>query len=187
MEVFETEIPAIKRLIPRRIGDGRGWFSESWNSKRMAEAGLAIDFVQDNHSFSASVGTIRGLHFQAPPMAQTKLIRVTQGAVMDVVADIRRGSPTFSKWVAVELSAENGVQLLVPRGFLHGFVTLTPNTDVLYKVDAYYDPDCDGGVRFDDPDLAIDWGIDPAQAILSDKDAAAPTWQNFDSPFDWEP
>lgn len=183
MDVIDTAIPEVKRLVPRRFGDSRGWFSESWNSQRMAEAGLEITFIQDNHSYSAETGTVRGLHYQAPPMAQTKLVRVARGAVLDVAVDVRKGSATFKQWVAEELSAANGVQLLVPKGFLHGFITLTPDTDVLYKVDAYYAPDCDGGVRFDDPDLAIDWGIDPKAAILSDKDDAAPRFTDWDSPF----
>lgn len=183
MDMFDTAIPDVKRLVPRRFGDGRGWFSESWNNKRMAEAGLEITFVQDNHSFSAEQYTVRGLHYQAPPAAQTKLARVVRGAVLDVAVDIRQGSPTFGQWVAEELSAENGAQLLIPKGFLHGFVTLVPNTDVVYKVDAFYDPDCEGAVRFDDPELKIDWTIDPTVAILSDKDAAARGFTDLKSPF----
>ncbi len=151
----------------------------------MADAGLAFDWVQDNHSYSAETGTVRGLHYQSPPMAQTKLVRVARGAVMDVAVDVRQGSPAYGKWVAVELSAENGAQLLVPRGFLHGFVTLQPDTDVLYKVDSFYAPECDGAVRFDDPNLGVDWGIDPSKAVLSDKDAAAPAFRDWDSPFSW--
>jgi len=152
----------------------------------MDEAGLSFDWVQDNHSFSAEAGTVRGLHYQAPPMAQTKLVRVARGAVLDVAVDVRKGSPTYGHWVAEELSEENGVQLLVPKGFLHGFLTLTPKVDVLYKVDAFYAPDSDGSVRFDDPDLGIDWGIDPGAAVLSDNDAAARRFANWDSPFVWE-
>jgi dTDP-4-dehydrorhamnose 3,5-epimerase len=183
LEVAETALPEVKRLLPRRFADSRGFFAETWNAKRMRDAGLDLDFVQDNHSYSATAGTVRGLHYQAPPMAQTKLVRVARGAIRDVAVDVRRGSPTFGRWVAEELSAENGVQLLVPRGFLHGFVTLVPDTDVLYKVDAPYAPDCDGGVRFDDPELAVDWGIDPADAVLSEKDAAAPLFRDFATPF----
>lgn len=183
MDVFETAIPEVKRLVPRRFGDSRGWFSESWNAQRMAEAGLDIAFVQDNHSHSAEAGTVRGLHYQAPPMAQAKLVRVVSGAVLDVAVDVRQGSPTYGRWVAEELSAENGAQLLVPRGFLHGFVTLVADTDVLYKIDAPYAPDCDGSVRFDDPDLGVDWGIDPAKAVLSDKDATAPSFAAWSNPF----
>ncbi|MEM9044528.1 MAG: dTDP-4-dehydrorhamnose 3,5-epimerase [Pseudomonadota bacterium] len=144
-----------------------------------------MDFVQDNHSYSADTGTLRGLHFQAPPSAQTKLVRVARGSVLDVAVDIRRGSPTFGQWVAEELSAENGAQLLVPRGFLHAFITLEPHTEVLYKVDAFYDPNADGAVRFDSPELGIDWGMEPDKIILSDKDAAAPAFADFTSPFEY--
>ena len=183
MDVFETAIPGVLRLTPRRFGDGRGFFSESWSARRMEEHGLSFDFVQDNHSYSAETGTVRGLHYQSPPMAQTKLVRVARGSVLDVAVDVRRGSPSYGQWVAETLSAENGAQLLVPRGFLHGFVTLEPDTDVLYKVDAFYAPECDGGVRFDDPDLRIDWGMGPEKAILSDKDARAPAFSDFETPF----
>ena len=186
MQMTETALPGVMKLEPRRFGDGRGWFAESWSARRMDEAGLSFDWVQDNHSFSAEQGTVRGLHYQSPPMAQTKLVRVVRGAVLDVAVDVRKGSPTYGRWVAEELTEENGAQLLVPKGFLHGFVTLTSNVDVLYKVDAFYAPDCDGGVRFDDPDLAIDWQIDPAKAVLSDKDAKAPRFADWDSPFAWE-
>ena len=183
MDLVDTRLPDVKRLVPNRFGDSRGWFSESWNARRMADAGLEIAFVQDNHSYSADAGTVRGLHYQAPPMAQTKLVRVASGAVLDVAVDVRKGSPNYGQWVAEVLSDKNGAQLLVPKGFLHGFVTLTPGTNVLYKVDAFYAPDCDGAVLFDDPDLAIDWGIDPKSAILSDKDAAAPAFRDFETPF----
>lgn len=152
----------------------------------MQEAGLVYDWVQDNHSHSAEAGTVRGLHYQSPPMAQTKLVRVVRGSILDVAVDVRRGSPTYGSWVAEELSAENGVQLLVPRGFLHGFVTREPATDVLYKVDAFYAPECDGAVRFDDVELGIGWGIDPGEAVLSNKDAVAPAFRDFDSPFGLE-
>ena len=151
----------------------------------MQAAGLDIDFVQDNHSCSAKMGTVRGLHYQSPPLAQTKLVRVVRGAVRDVAVDVRRGSPTYGRWIAEELSAENGVQLLIPRGLLHGFATMMPATDVVYKVDSYYAPDCDGAIRFDDPDLGIDWGIDPKTAVLSEKDARAPMFHDFVSPFAW--
>lgn len=187
MEIVETALPGVVKLVPRRFGDARGFFSEVWNARRMAEAGLSHDFVQDNHSYSAEAGTVRGLHYQSPPMAQAKLVRVARGAVLDVAVDVRRGSPQFGQWVAEELSAENGAQLLVPRGFLHGFVTLTPDTDVLYKVDSFYAPECDGAVRFDDPDLGIDWGMDPASAVLSEKDAKAPLFRDFATPFTYEP
>lgn len=152
----------------------------------METAGLVFDWVQDNHSHSAEAGTVRGLHCQAPPAAQTKLVRVVRGAVLDVAVDVRRGSPSYGAWVAQELSAQNGAQFLIPKGFLHGFVTLEPETDVLYKVDAFYDAASEGAVRFDDPDLDIAWGIDPSQAVLSEKDAAAPAFAEWQSPFTWE-
>ena len=183
MEVIDTAIPAVKIITPRRFADARGFFCETWNAHRMAEAGLDIAFEQDNHSHSTDVGTVRGLHYQRPPHAQGKLVRVARGRIRDVVVDVRVGSPSYGRWVAAELSAETGAQLWVPRGFLHGFVTLEPDTDVIYKVDAPYAPECDGAVRFDDPDLAIDWGIDPDRAVLSTKDAAAPSFAAFDSPF----
>lgn len=186
MKVIDTAIPAVKRLEPRRFGDARGFFSEVWNARAMREAGLDVVFVQDNHSYSAAAGTVRGLHYQRPPNAQGKLVRVARGAVLDVAVDVRVGSPTFGRWVAEELSSENGAQLWIPRGFLHGFVTLTPDVDVLYKVDGHYAPESDGAVRFDDPDLAVDWGIEPASAVLSDKDAAAPFFKNFVTPFVYE-
>jgi len=139
--------------------------------------------VQDNHSLSRMVGTVRGLHFQSPPHAQDKLVRCGAGVIFDVAVDVRRGSPTYGKWVGVELSAENGRQLFIPKGFLHGFVTRAPNSELLYKCSDVYAPACDGAVRFDDPDLGIDWGIDPATAILSDKDARAQSFAAFQSPF----
>ena len=183
MNILETALAGVLVIDPVRHGDTRGFFSESWNRKRMAEAGVDIDFVQDNHSLSARIGTVRGLHFQAPPHAQAKLVRCGRGALFDVAVDIRQGSPTFGQWVGVELSFENGRQLLIPEGFLHGFVTRAPDTEIIYKCSDYYAPECDGAVRFDDPDIGIDWGIDPAQAILSDKDAAAPKLADFTSPF----
>lgn len=185
MEIVETAIPAVKKLTPRRFGDARGFFTETWNARAMAAAGLDIAFVQDNHSYSAEAGTVRGLHYQRPPDAQGKLVRVLRGAILDVAVDVRRGSPTFGKWVAEELSYGNGAMLWVPRGFLHGFVTLEPDTDVMYKVDNFYAAASDGAVRFDDPDIGIDWGLGDTAPILSDKDAAAPALAEFDTPFEW--
>lgn len=185
MQVEKTELDGVLILTPARHGDARGFFSESWNRRRMAEHGIEIDFVQDNHSFSSRVGTVRGLHFQAPPHAQAKLVRCGRGRLFDVAVDIRKGSPTFGRWVGVELSFDNGRQLLVPEGFLHGFVTLEPDTEVIYKCSDYYAPDCDGAVRFDDPDIGVDWGIAADQAVLSDKDRIAPLLREFDSPFSW--
>lgn len=168
-------------LTPRRFGDARGWFCETWNAARMRELGLDLAFVQDNHSFSAEVGTLRGLHYQRPPHAQGKLVRCTRGAIFDVAVDFRAGSATFAQWVGVDLTAENGRQLLVPAGFLHGFVTRVADTEVQYKCTDVYAPDCDGAVRWDDPDIGIDWGV--AAPVLSAKDAAAPFLRDVVSPF----
>ena len=186
MDITKTALRDVLLITPARFGDNRGHFSETWNQRRMAAAGIDLDFVQDNHSYSAEAGTVRGLHYQSPPSAQDKLVRVGRGAVMDVAVDVRVGSPTYGQWVAEELSAENGRQLLVPKGFLHGFATLTDNVDVFYKCTDFYAPECDGGIRFDDPELGIDWGINPKSAILSDKDAVAPGFADFVSPFTYE-
>ncbi len=186
MEIEHTALPGVLVLTPRRFGDHRGFFSEIWNRKTLADQGINLDFVQDNQSLSHDTGTVRGLHFQAPPHAQAKLVRCGQGLLFDVAVDIRRGSPTFGRWIGVELSAENGRQLLIPAGFLHGFITRAPRTEVLYKCTAPYAPKADGAIRFDDPDIGINWGIDPAQAVLSDKDAAAPWLRDFETPFVYE-
>ena len=186
MKIEQTNLSGVVILTPARFGDARGFFSESWSAARMGDAGLHFDFVQDNHSLSETAGTVRGLHFQAPPFAQSKLVRCGRGSLMDVAVDIRKGSPTYGQWTGVELSFENGKQLLVPRGFLHGFATLEPNTEVIYKCDNPYAPDCDGAVRFDDAGIGIDWKIDSNKAILSEKDAAAQLFSDFDSPFTYE-
>lgn len=185
MNIEDTKLTGVKILTPARFGDHRGFFSESWNKARMEAAGLSYDFVQDNHSLSHEVGTIRGLHFQAPPRAQAKLVRCGRGRLFDVAVDIRKGSPTFGHWVGVELSFENGKQLLIPEGFLHGFVTREPDTEIIYKCSDYYAPNCDGAVRFDDPDLCIDWGLE-SEPLLSEKDAAAPLMKDCVSPFVWK-
>jgi dTDP-4-dehydrorhamnose 3,5-epimerase len=185
MQIETTALDGVFVLTPRRFGDARGFFSESWNRKTLADKGITLDFVQDNHSVSAAVNTVRGLHFQSPPHAQAKLVRCGRGRLFDVAVDIRRGSPTWGAWVGVELSAENGKQLLIPAGFLHGFATREPDTEIIYKCTDYYAPDCDGAVRFDDPTIGIDWGLS-GDPVLSDKDAAAPTLADFDSPFIWE-
>ncbi|WP_288941675.1 dTDP-4-dehydrorhamnose 3,5-epimerase [uncultured Roseovarius sp.] len=182
MNVTETKLPGVRLLEPRRFGDERGFFSESWNRKTFLDHGIDMDFVQDNHSLSATVGTVRGLHFQSPPHAQAKLVRCGRGRLFDVAVDIRKGSPTFGQWVGYELSFENGLQLLIPAGFLHGFITREPDTEIIYKCSDYYAPDCDGAVRFDDPDLGIDWGLS-GDPVLSEKDASAPLMADFDSPF----
>lgn len=181
MQFDPTALPGVMILTPARFGDARGWFSETWNAARMAEAGLDLAFVQDNHSFSAEKGTLRGLHFQRPPRAQDKLVRCTRGTILDVAVDIRKGSPHYGQWVGVELSAENGKQLLVPKGFLHGFLTLTPDCEVQYKCTDTYAPDCDGAVAWNS--VGIDWGLNGATPVLSAKDAAAPALVDFDSPF----
>jgi dTDP-4-dehydrorhamnose 3,5-epimerase len=176
----------LKVLTPPRFGDDRGYFCETWNSQKLAEAGIKIDFVQDNESVSQYAGTVRGLHYQAPPFAQAKLVRVVAGAILDVAVDVRVGSPDYGKWVSVELSAYNGRQLLVPRGFLHGFVTLASDTHVIYKVDNFYNAEADGAVIWNDPDLAIDWGVGGDAAALSAKDAAAADFSGWTSPFVYE-
>ena len=173
MRVIDTEIEGVKRVIPKRHGDDRGWFCETYRTDQLAACGIASVFVQDNQSFSAPAGTVRGLHFQTPPAAQAKLVRVLAGAIFDVAVDIRRGSPTFGRHVALRLDAENGEQLFVPHGFAHGFCTLEPNTMVAYKVDAYYSPENDRNLAWNDPAIGIDWPISEAQAILSDRDRAA--------------
>lgn len=177
--------------IPQRFGsqrysDARGWFTESYSRRRLAEAGIDLEFVQDNHSFSIAAGTIRGLHFQSPPYAQAKLVRCLAGAIWDVAVDLRAGSPTYGCWVGTELTAVGGEQLYIPDGFAHGFVTLTDNVEVAYKASGYYAPECDGGVAWDDPDIAIDWPLDGVQPILSDKDRALPRLKDFVSPFTYD-
>jgi len=174
MLVEDTAIAGVKILTPKKHGDARGFLSEVYNRTAWESAGLRFEFVQDNHSFSAAVGTLRGLHFQTPPFAQDKLIRVGRGRILDVAVDIRRSSPTFGKYVAVELSVENWRQLLVPIGFAHGFVTLEPDTDVLYKTTAVYSPANDRGVSWDDPDIGVAWPLPDAGPMLSDKDQRWP-------------
>ncbi|SMX45232.1 dTDP-4-dehydrorhamnose 3,5-epimerase [Octadecabacter ascidiaceicola] len=177
-----TKLQGVVLINPPRFGDSRGFFSESWNRQKMLAHDIDFDFVQDNHSVSAAVNTVRGLHYQSPPSAQAKLVRCGRGALFDVAVDVRSGSPTFGQWVGYELSAENGLQLLIPEGFLHGFATRMPDTEIIYKCSDYYAPDCDGAVRFDDPDLGIDWGLS-GPAVLSEKDEKAQWMTNFESPF----
>ena len=183
MQIDETALPGVLILTPVRHGDTRGFFSESWNKARMAEHGLEYDFVQDNHSLSQAVNTVRGLHFQSPPHAQAKLVRCGRGRLYDVAVDIRRGSPTYGQWVGVELTFENGKQLLIPAGFAHGFVTREPDTEIIYKCTDYYAPDCDGAVAWDS--CGVEWGLS-GDPVLSAKDAAAPALADFDSPFSYE-
>lgn len=182
MQIEDTALPGVLILTPKRFGDERGFFSESWNRNTLAAHGITLDFVQDNHSVSASVGTLRGMHFQSPPHAQDKLVRCGQGALFDVVVDIRKGSPTYGQWLGVDLTAENGKQVLVPKGFLHGFATRAPGTEICYKCTDYYAPDCDGSVHWDS--CGIDWGL-TGEPVLSDKDKIAPALADFDSPFVW--
>lgn len=171
-------IPDVKLIVPRRFGDARGWFAETW-SRRV----LDVDFCQDNVSLSAPRGTVRGLHFQRPPHAQVKLVSVLKGAILDVAVDIRTGSPTFGRHVAVKLTAEEGNQLFVPKGFAHGFCTLEPDTMVMYKVDAFYAPESDAGIHWADPALGIDWPVAPGKAELSPKDQKLPRLADILSPF----
>lgn len=174
MRISPQAIPDVLLIEPARHGDARGFFSEVWKRSALAAAGLAADFVQDNHSLSRDAGVLRGLHFQRPPHAQGKLVRVARGRILDVVVDIREGSPSFGRHVTAELSAANWRQIWVPRGFAHGFLTLEPDTEVLYKVDAEYHAASDGGIAWDDPALGIPWPLPPGGPILSEKDRAAP-------------
>ena len=170
-------------IIPDKYGDQRGFFSETYNAEVFSKNGIDIDFVQDNHSFSVAKGVLRGLHFQTPPFAQDKLVRVTRGRAFDVLVDIRPNSPTYKKWLGVELSAEKWNQVLVPKGFLHGFLTLEENTEFLYKVSALYSNECDRSVRFDDPELGVEWPMPVEQIQLSDKDQAAPFLSELETGF----
>lgn len=174
------------RITPKRFQDARGWFSETWRRDRYAAAGIDVDFVQDNHSYSRPAGTLRGIHFQTPPFAQAKLVRCLRGRIWDVAVDLRAGSPTYGEWVAAELTAERGEQLFVPGGFGHAFLTLEPDTEVAYKVDAVYAPECDGGIAWNDSDIAIDWPLPGAAPELSDKDAQLPRLKDFVSPFAYD-
>ena len=184
MNIVSTELPGVFIIEPRVFGDHRGWFMETYSEKAFAECGLHYTFVQDNQSFTAQRGTLRGLHFQNGVAVQAKLVRVTHGAVLDVAVDIRKGSPTYLKWVSVELSADNKRQLLIPRGFAHGFLTLSDDTEFCYKVDNLYNAGLDRGIRFDDPAVGVDWGLE--DPVLSDKDKSAPLLQDSDCSFVWE-
>lgn len=187
MQIEATPLDGVKVLTPRRFGDHRGFFSESYSRRVLAEHGIDMEFVQDNHSLSATVGTVRGLHFQAPPHAQDKLVRCGKGALFDVAVDIRTGSPSYGQWFGAELGFENGKQLLVPAGFAHGFMTLKPDTEIIYKCTDYYAPETEGAIVWNDADLGIGWPVlDGTGAVLSEKDAAAPGFAGFDSPFAWE-
>lgn len=182
MQIEATALPGVLILTPTRHCDDRGFFSESWNRSWLKRHGIDIDFVQENHSFSHAKGTLRGLHFQAPPYAQAKLVRCVSGRLFDVAVDVRKGAPTYGQWVGVELSSKNGRQLLVPVGFLHGFVTLSEETEILYKCSDHYAPGASGAVRWDS--CGIHWPLD-VTPVLSPKDAAAVPFSTFDSPFIW--
>ena len=173
MQVTKTNLEGVLIFEPKIFGDARGWFMETWSARKFEAAGLNFNFVQDNQSYSAHKGTLRGLHYQTAPFAQAKLVRCTRGKLLDVAVDIREGSETFAKWVAVELTAENKKQLLIPRGFAHGFLTLTDDVEIQYKADNFYAPNCDGNIIWNDAEIKIDWPFAPT--ILADKDAKAPT------------
>jgi dTDP-4-dehydrorhamnose 3,5-epimerase len=161
-------------ITPKIFGDDRGRFSETYNKRVFTDQGITCDFIQDNQSYSAIIGTLRGLHFQTPPHAQGKLIRVLRGRIYDVIVDIRTQSPSFGQWAGIELDAKTGTQLFVPAGFAHGFMTLEADTEVLYKVDAFYNPQAEGGLRWDDPALGIDWPVPPSGVVINARDAAFP-------------
>lgn len=180
MDFTATALPGVILLTPRRFGDDRGWFSETWNARVMKDGGLDVDFVQDNHSMSVPVGTLRGLHYQAPPHAQGKLVRCTAGRIFDVAVDARRDAPTYGQWVGYDLSAEDGRQLYIPPGFLHGFVTREPNTEVQYKCTDYYAPEVDGSIAWNS--AGIEWGL-AGDPTLSAKDQDAPSFADWQSPF----
>jgi len=178
---------AVKLISGRRFTDARGWFSEVYNAKVFFDRGVCADFVQDNQSLSRVPGTIRGLHFQTPPHGQAKLVRCLHGAIFDVAVDVRKGSPTYGQWVGAELSAENGLQLFIPVGFAHGFMTLEPDTEVFYKVTEFYVPACDGGLLWNDPDIGVEWPAVPGVCpLLSEKDERLPRLSQFESPFPYD-
>ena len=181
MKKIETNLPGVYIIEPQVHGDHRGYFMETYSAKTFADLGIDVVFVQDNQSFTAQKGTLRGIHFQNAPMAQAKLVRVTRGAVMDVAVDLRRGSPTYLQWQSVELSAENKRMLFIPRGFGHGFVTLTDDVEFCYKVDNPYSRSCDRGIRFDDPAIGVRWGVE--NPVLSKKDEEAPLLAESDCNF----
>ena len=184
VNILALSLPEVIVLSPKKHGDSRGFFSEVYNKQALADAGIDIDFVQDNHAFSADRGTVRGLHFQTPPFAQDKLVRVVRGAIFDVAVDLRRGSATYGQHVSVVLSAEAWNQILVPIGFAHGLMTLEPNTEVVYKVSNYYSPDHDEGLLWSDPALDIPWPIPADEVLLSDKDRKQPRLSELIAPFD---
>ena len=181
INVTNTSLDGVYIIEPKAFGDNRGWFMESYSKRDMEAAGINVDFVQDNRSYSAKKGIIRGLHFQRNPMAQAKLVTCLRGAILDVAVDLRKDSPTYKQWISVELTAENRKELFIPKGFAHGFLTLTDDVEIMYKCDEFYSPEHDGGIRFDDPDIGVDWGVtDP---ILSEKDKNAPFLKDIELDF----
>lgn len=181
INVTNTSLDGVYIIEPKSFGDNRGWFMESYSKRDMEAAGINVDFVQDNRSYSAKKGIIRGLHFQRNPMAQAKLVTCLRGAILDVAVDLRKDSPTYKQWISVELTAENRKELFIPKGFAHGFLTLTDDVEIMYKCDEFYSPEHDGGIRFDDPDIGVDWGVtDP---ILSEKDKNAPFLKDIELDF----
>ena len=184
MKRIETKLPGICIIEPVVHGDHRGYFMETYSTKAFADMGIEVVFVQDNQSFTAKKGTLRGIHFQNAPMAQAKLVRVTKGAVLDVAVDLRKGSPTYMQWSSVELSAENKRMMFIPRGFGHGFVTLTDDVEFCYKVDNLYSKECDRGIRFNDPEIGVDWGV--TNPVLSQKDTISPMFKESDCNFTFE-
>ncbi len=183
MQAQQLTIPAVLLCRVQRFGDQRGWFMETYNAAAYVAAGVDAVFVQDNHSLSVPRGTVRGLHFQVPPKPQAKLVRVTRGAIYDVAVDLRAGSPHYGQWCAATLTAKGAEQLYIPAGFAHGFCTIEPDTEVCYKVDGLYAPDCDAGLKWDDPTLSIDWPLAGIEPVVSAKDAALPSFDGFQSPF----
>lgn len=181
MKIMDTFLSDVFVLIPDVYGDQRGWFMETWSTMKMQKSGFNYDFVQDNHSYSSKKGVLRGIHFQIGKSAQAKLVRCVKGSVLDVAVDLRKNSPNYKKWISVELSADNKKQLLIPRGFGHGFLTLTDDVEFLYKTDNLYDAASDRSIRWNDPELAIHWGIE--QPIISEKDASAPYLNDSDFDF----
>lgn len=187
LDLFDTEIDDVKEIIPKRFGDERGYFGEVYNVKELADAGITDTFVFDAFSFSAAQFTLRGMHFQIPPSPQAKIVQVVQGAILDVVVDIRNGSPTYGQHVARTLTADKGNQLYVPEGFAHGFCTLEENVRVAYKISGYYAPETERGINWQDETLGIDWPVKADDAMLNDRDAAFPNLADFDSPFNYQP
>ena len=181
MKIIDTKLAQVKLIKPDVFGDNRGWFYESYSYEKLKNLGIDVKFVQDNRSYSKEKGTLRGIHFQITPMAQIKLITCTRGKILDVAVDLRKGSPTYLKWISIELSEENKLMLYIPKGFGHGFVTLSEDVEVLYKVDEYYSKECDRSIKFDDSEIGVEWGTE--NPVLSEKDKNAPKLCDSDVDF----